>query len=448
MTTQADQNRRGSAAGPADPIRPVIHPRPRAGWLNDPNGLIRHDGRYHVFCQYNPDSARHHRIAWAHLSSADLVSWREHPVAIVPQDGAEDAFGCWSGVAVDDGGTPTLVYTGVRQEGGTSSVLLARSSDAGLDTWEKEPVPATGMPEGESFTDVRDPFLFTFGGRRYALQGAGSRGGDPAVLLYDAEDLTTWRYLGRFLDQGDPVARQLAEAEIWECPQLVRLDGRWVLLLSLWRWVGGSHRLDSVAWLVGDIDTDESGAPVRFAAASGGPADTGPDFYAPQALVDEDRVLLWGWSWEGREESFADASGWAGVLTLPRTIGLESERLVVAPAPELEALRGDRATLEPGTLHPVPDPAEIVVGLGAGSDAGIEVLLVSDAGERSVLELPAAGARVYIDRSIVEAFREGGVPHTVRAYPVAGETWAVRVTGAAADVWALKAMAVDYRAED
>lgn len=447
MTTQANDNKRGGTAATADPHRPVIHPRPLAGWLNDPNGLLRHGGRYHVFCQYNPGSARHHRIAWAHLSSADFVSWREHPVAISPQDDADDAFGCWSGVATVDAGTPTLVYTGVRQDGGASSVLLARAAGEDLDIWEKEPAPATGMPPGETFTDVRDPFLFTFAGRRYALQGAGSRDGAPALLLYEAEDLTSWRYLGRFLDTGDGVARAWAEAEIWECPQLVQIDGRWVLLLSLWRWVDGNHRLDSVAYLVGDIETDDAGAPVRFAPGTGGVVDTGPDFYAPQALVEEGRTLLWGWSWEGRDEAFADASGWAGVLTLPRTLGLEAERLVVAPAPELEALRGARVRLGPGSVHVVADPVEIAVADGVVTGAEIEVLLVSEAGERTVLTMEADGARVFIDRSIVEGFRTGGVSHTVRAYPDDGETWAVRVTGAAADVWSLKAMSVEYRAD-
>ena len=31
-----------------DPDRPVFHILPRQGWLNDPNGLIRYRGRYHV----------------------------------------------------------------------------------------------------------------------------------------------------------------------------------------------------------------------------------------------------------------------------------------------------------------------------------------------------------------------------------------------------------------
>ena len=37
-----------------DPAFPALHIRPQRGWLNDPNGLCRMDGDYHVFFQYNP----------------------------------------------------------------------------------------------------------------------------------------------------------------------------------------------------------------------------------------------------------------------------------------------------------------------------------------------------------------------------------------------------------
>ena len=98
------------AAAHADPAFPRFHPRPAQGWINDPNGISHINGRYHVFFQYNPDSARHHRIAWGHVSSADLVRWEEHPVALRPQHGGPDEYGCWTGVVTDDGGVPTAAY--------------------------------------------------------------------------------------------------------------------------------------------------------------------------------------------------------------------------------------------------------------------------------------------------------------------------------------------------
>jgi len=447
----------GGQAG-TDRLRPRIHPRPRRGWLNDPNGLLHYEGRYHVFCQYNPDSARHHRINWAHLSSPDLVRWTEHPVAIAPDSDGPDAFGCWSGVATVDGGVPTLVYTGVRQEGGSSSVVLARSTDPTLDAWSKldewgRVRIATGMPEGEAVTDVRDPFLFTHRGHRYALQGAGSPDGDPAVLLYDAEDLDDWRYLGRLLDSGNASAWQIAPAEIWECPQLVQVDGRWVMLLSQWRWVDGKHLLSGVSYLLGDLVDNDGALPFRFEVDGGGAADTGPDFYAPQVLADAGpgaAPLLWGWSWEGRDEALADEAGWAGVLTLPRRLRLDGEQLVLEPAAQLEALRASCTSLGRGALHELCDLTELVV---APSPEDVELLLVTGDGEdireESVLRLSAAaGLRVFIDHNVVEAFRGVGAAHTVRVYPAPGQRWAVRSGGGTVvDAWALRSMDVDYRSE-
>ncbi len=36
---------------------PIFHLAPPAGWMNDPNGLIYFNGRYHAFFQHHPASA-------------------------------------------------------------------------------------------------------------------------------------------------------------------------------------------------------------------------------------------------------------------------------------------------------------------------------------------------------------------------------------------------------
>ncbi len=63
-------------------------------------------------------------------------------------------------------------------------------------------------------------------------------------------------------------------------------------------------------------DVFEAGPPVLVAH--------GPDCYAPALLwAPGNRWLLWGWSWEARDEAWAVADGWAGVLTLPREIHVD-----------------------------------------------------------------------------------------------------------------------------
>src|SRR3954469_5097861 len=89
--------------------RPRLHIHPERGWLNDPNGLCRIDGTYHVFFQYNPHAPVHGNVHWGHVSSSALLYWTEQPLALYPRTAQIDAAGCWSGCIVDDGGVPTAV---------------------------------------------------------------------------------------------------------------------------------------------------------------------------------------------------------------------------------------------------------------------------------------------------------------------------------------------------
>jgi beta-fructofuranosidase len=45
-----------------DRNRPTFHITAPSGWLNDPNGIVRADGRYHVLFQHNPEAPRHANI--------------------------------------------------------------------------------------------------------------------------------------------------------------------------------------------------------------------------------------------------------------------------------------------------------------------------------------------------------------------------------------------------
>lgn len=413
-----------------DPAFPSLHGRPARGWLNDPNGLALVDGRYHVFFQHNPDDPVHHRIAWGHVSSADLVTWREEPLALVARDGEPDAFGCWTGCLVVDDGVPTAVYSAVEQgPGGHAEVLLARGS-ADLRTWDQGSTPVVALPDDPEVTEVRDPFCFSAFGRRWAVQGAGREGGTPRVLVYGCDDLERWEPLGTLLDGTDPVAASVAPAEVWECPNLVQVDGTWVLVVSLWRRRGeGRSTLDGVRYLVGDLDLTDGGP--RFRPTGGGELDGGEAFYAPQLLATDDRVLLWGWAKEeGRDEDHVREAGWSGALTFARELAVVDGVVVTRPAPELEALR---AGVIP-TSEPLPHRSfEVVHRGGAGS-----LVLVDDAGETEVHRWDE-GARVLVDGSVVEAFGTdgAGVPLTLRPYPTATSTWVVRTTGGELTAWRL-----------
>ncbi|WP_435282812.1 glycoside hydrolase family 32 protein [Streptomyces koelreuteriae] len=448
-------------APPQDPHAPRYRVRPPANWMNDPNGPFRWRGRHHLFYQHNPDAPVHANVHWGHASSPDLVRWEHHPVALAPTPGGPDEAGCWSGCLVDDDGVPTAVYTGVdRDHTGLGTICLARAADPDDETlaeWIPLPTPVVkGPPSGLDVAMFRDPFVFRHDGRRLALVGAGHADGTPSVLLYDCDDLTDWRFAGVLLDGRDPVARAAFgdRATGWECPQLYEArSGAWVLVVSLWDghpWTTG--------YLTGRLDGD-----LRFTARTGGLLDHGRDFYAPAVLQEPDRALMWGWSWEAREQGEHD---WAGVLTAPRVVDVHPDgALRVAPAPELHRLQAEEPFVTTPGRTALPAAYDLTVSardrttvglLRSASGAELTVRLDpaegtvtldrsdwprKEAAEPVVVRVPPneeLTVRVLVDGSLYELFVGDRATVTERVYQRPGDTRELSVTpGAAVTGWAL-----------
>ena len=81
-----------------EPYRPQFHFTPAINWTNDPNGLVYHDGEWHIFYQYNPFGDLWGHMSWGHAVSPDLFRWKHLPVAL-PEQGPVMVY---SGSAVVD----------------------------------------------------------------------------------------------------------------------------------------------------------------------------------------------------------------------------------------------------------------------------------------------------------------------------------------------------------
>ena len=130
-------------------IRPQFHYMPARGWMNDPNGLVRHRGEWHLFYQHNPSGDAWGNIAWGHAVSRDLRALGGAAVALAP-DGGRVARS--PAASVVDGERLAAIYTAARP--GSQSQALAVSTDRGRTFTRQGTVLDIGSP------DFRDPKVF------------------------------------------------------------------------------------------------------------------------------------------------------------------------------------------------------------------------------------------------------------------------------------------------
>jgi len=307
-----------------DPLRPQFHLLPAQNWMNDPNGPIYWNGRHHMFFQYNPNAAVWGDMHWAHAVSPDMIHWRHLPLALAPSPDGADADGCFTGSAVDDHGTATIIYTGVKTSAPEDATLrdgahtfrevqcLATSSDGELRTWQKWKQPILQPPNDPRLTGFRDPFLWRDGNVWYLGVGAGFRKEGGCALLYRSHDLRSWEYLHPLASgkwTGHESVNPVDSGEMWECPDFFALGTKHVLLYST---------AGSVIWEIGELDPKE----LVFRMQKRGILDHGA-YYAQKTQLDpRGNRILWGWIPEKRPEAEFSAAGWAGCMSLPRLLSI------------------------------------------------------------------------------------------------------------------------------
>lgn len=303
-----------------EPWRPAFHFTPPSMWMNDPNGLVYHNGKYHLFYQYYPGDIVWGPMHWGHAESTDLLHWKHLPIALYP-----DSLGwIFSGSAVIDKNNTAgfgkdamvAVFTYHNDEiwkagkKNTESQGIAYSLDDGK-TWTKYKGNPVLNNSGEQ--DFRDPKV-TWSPRinRWNLVlAAGDR-----IKIYSSENLKSWTFESDFI----PAVKE--PYGVWECPDLFVMksgnEEKWVLILS--QNMNGPNGGSATRYLVGDFDGR------RFTAITEPQwMDAGIDYYAAVTYdnVPNGKRMLLGWMSNWLYATKTPTQVWRSAMALPRELTLE-----------------------------------------------------------------------------------------------------------------------------
>jgi len=406
--------------------RPQYHFSPEEKWMNDPNGMVFYEGKYHLFFQHYPDALHWGPMHWGHTTSGDLFSWDHKDIALYP-----DSLGyIFSGSAVVDKNNTTgfqegegkplvAIFTHHNPDNGVQVQSLAYSTDAGK-TWAK--YDGNPVIDNPGIQDFRDPKVFWHEATSRWIMALAA--GDH-VRFYSSPDLKDWSLESTF---GKNTG---AHGGVWECPDLFPLaldedskNTKWVLLVSINP--GAPNGGSGTQYFVGDFDghtfTDETQGTQWM--------DYGTDNYAGVTWANTpDRKIFIGWmnNW-----SYADkipTSSWRGSMTLPRKLSLKtvhgSPRLISEPVQELQSLRKQMITMKEKNLSANPltrefvdvDLREALLSLDINTQDARDIILRLSNKEDQELEIGFRSREkdFYIDR------RDAGVDTFHQAFPAIHE---------------------------
>lgn len=331
----------------ASEFRPSYHITPGKNWMNDPQRPILLDGLWHYYYLYNAGYPNENGTEWYHLTSTDLVHWKDEGVAIAKyKNGLGDIE---TGSAVVDHnnsagfGKGAVIAVMTQQDQSIQRQSLFYSTDNGYTFTAYAQNPVMENP-GEP--NWRDPKIIRDEARSQWVMALAE--GDK-IGMYTSTDLLDWRYASGVERTG---------LGTLECPELFQLDldgdpskRTWVLAAS----ANGSEEgfTTGVAYWTGEWDGTRftpSDVPHQW-------LDAGSDFYA--AVTWDDPRLT-----ESQRMSSRHAIGWmnnwayarqlptrdwhGGADSIVRDIKLETvagkPTLVSNPTTAMKSIEGPAAT--------------------------------------------------------------------------------------------------------
>ncbi len=393
----------------AEKLRPQFHFSARRGWLNDPNGLVFHEGTWHLFFQHNPYGWNWGNMHWGHATSRDLFRWQEQGDKIFPDADGPAFSGSgvvdWrntSGLGAD--GKPPLCFF-YTAAGSPTVQKLVFSTDGGrtLRPFEGNPIIGQVTPGN------RDPKVIWHPQTgRWVLVLYVEKGGKHVIEFHTSSDLKKWE--------------RTSEVDgFFECPDLFPLsvDGqpaKWVLTAA------------SSEYVVGDFD-----GRVFKPLTPKLPGHRGKGFYAAQTYSDapDDRRVQIGWL-----QAPSPGMPFNQCMSVPLELALrgtaDGPRLTMWPVKELDALHAGTQTWDAATVQAtVGETLDLSVTLepGQGTKLALSVRGASISWDAAAQELAVNGQkapaplmngrqtlRVLVDRTTIEVFASEGLTYVPQPF--------------------------------
>lgn len=340
--------------------RQRFHIEPPDGWLNDPNGLSFYKGEYHVYFQYSPIAPDGHTPrGWGHYHGSDLMHMTYDRAVMMP-DIPEDSHGVYSGSAIENDGVLHIIYTGnVKMIGDYDYVKAGRGANVihvtttdGSKMSEKQVLLRNSDYPDFCSCHVRDPKVWKEGDAWKMVLGARTLDDEGCVLVYESDDLITWKYTGKVYKEG--------YGYMWECPDYFEIDGKGFLSTcpqgmphyeTKWQNLNESGYFP----VQGKLEDSVLGDFTEW--------DMGFDFYAPQTFLDpQGRRILIGWLGMDNK-AYGNATtdlGWQHCLTIPRVVTIAPNgKLRQQPIAEFDELKSNARRQSSGQTAEYPLPFEL-----------------------------------------------------------------------------------------
>ena len=326
--------------------RPLYHHTPAYGWMNDPNGMFYKDGVWHLYFQHNPYGSTWGNLSWGHSTSTDLVHWQYEGDPVMP-----DAWGLiFSGSSVVDTdntagfgpGAIVAFYTSAKSTpwGDVQMQSMAYSTDGGKSFTRYEGNPILTSTE----RDFRDPKVFWYApGKHWVMLLAVGQ----QMQIFSSKNLKEWKH------ESDFGLKHGAHGGVWECPDLVELpiegtkEKRWVLICNLNP--GGPFGGSATQYFVGTFDgkkfTNQFPTKTKW-------MDYGKDHYATVTFSNapDGRCVALGWMSNWQYAAVVPTKQYRSANTIARDLTLYRQGgdllLKSAPSKEIEAARKDMKSLK------------------------------------------------------------------------------------------------------